>query len=549
VCITISDPLVHDGGAPTIGRPVAGTRIYLLDDWLQPVPDGAAGEIYLAGPCLALGYLNQPGLTAERFVADAFGPAGERMYRTGDIARRTQGGTLEFLGRVDNQVKIRGFRIEPGEVEHVLSQLPAVAQCVVVAREDRPSDHRLVGYVVSRPGAAVDPGHLREYLRQRLPDHLVPATVVALDALPLTPNGKVDRAALPAPRYGRTTPRPAPGSALESALCELFAEVLGVPEVGVEDGFFDLGGHSLLATRLASRVRTALGVDLPVAALFEARTPAALARRIGSGVTSVVGATDVLLPLRVGDGRATLFCVHPAAGFSWPYAGLLPYLDAGISVYGFQARTLRTGQRAAGSVEEMADDYLAQMAAVAPTGPYHLLGWSFGGLVVHAMAARLRSRAERVDLVALLDSYPAREVHAERRETGGRPDAYRDLLEILGIPIPPGSSERLTDQEFRAAFDASPVLAGLDPDLVAALPRVVLGNIELGLAYRPPRLPGPAVLIEARHDAGPRDLRGAWRPYLEGPVECYNVSSSHYRMFDPLSLRQIGPIVARHLPR
>jgi thioesterase domain-containing protein len=472
------------------------------------------------------------------------------MYRTGDIARRAEGGTLEFVGRVDNQVKIRGFRIEPGEVEHALSRHPTVAQCVIVAREDRPSDHRLVGYVVSRPGAeAVGPDQLREYLRHRLPDHLVPATVVTLDALPLTPNGKVDRAALPAPRYGRTAARPAPGSALQTVLCELFAEVLGVPEVGVEDGFFELGGHSLLATRLASRVRATLGVDLPVAALFEARTPAALAQRIGSGVTSVVGATDVLLPLRVGDGRATLFCVHPAAGFSWPYARMLPYLDAGISVYGLQARTLRAGQGAPRSVEEMADDYLAQMAAVAPTGPYHLLGWSFGGLVAHAIAARLRSRAERVDLVAMLDSYPARELHAERREAGDRPEAYRDLLEILDIPLPPGLPERLTDQQFRAAVDASPVLAGLDPDLVAALPRVVRGNIELGLAYRPPRLPGSAVLIEAGHAAGPRDLRRAWRPYLEGPVEYYNVSSSHYRMFDSLSLRQIGPIVARHLPR
>jgi amino acid adenylation domain-containing protein len=550
VCVTISDPLVNDGGAPTIGRPVAGARIYLLDDGLQPVPDGVAGEVYIAGPCLALGYLNRPGLTAERFVADPFGPAGERMYRTGDIARRAWGGKLEFLGRVDTQVKIRGFRIEPGEVEHALSQHPTVAQCVVVAREDRPSDQRLVGYVISRHGAdPVNPDRLREYLRQRLPDHLVPATVVALDALPLTPNGKVDRAALPIPRYARTAPRRAPGSARETVLCELFAEVLGVPEVGVEDGFFDLGGHSLLATRLASKVRTALGVDLPVAALFEARTPAALARRIGSSVTSVVGATDVLLPLRVDGGRATLFCVHPAAGFGWPYARLLPYLDAEISVYGLQARALRANQEAARSVEEMADDYLAQIAAVSPTGPYHLLGWSFGGLVVHAIAARLRSRGERVDLLAMLDSYPARELDAERREAGDRPEAYRDLLEMLDIPLPPELADRLTDQRFRAALGASPALAGLDPELVEALPRVVLGNIELGLAYRPPHLSGPAVLVEARHAAGRRDLRGAWRPYLAGPVECYSVSCSHYRMFDPLSLRQIGPIVARHMPR
>ncbi|MGA5817916.1 amino acid adenylation domain-containing protein [Kitasatospora sp. NPDC094028] len=267
-------------GVPPIGRPVENTRAFVLDEWLRPVAPGVAGELYLAGSGLARGYLNRSALTAERFVANPFGSA-ERMYRTGDVVRWSAAGELEYLGRADDQVKVRGFRIELGEIEAVLAREASVGQVAVVVREDQPGDQRLVAYVVAAAGAEVDAARLRASAGASLPAYMVPNLVMVLDALPLNPNGKLDRRALPAPEYDGPAGGRTPRTEREAQLCSLFAEVLGLESVGIDDSFFALGGHSLLATRLASRVRSVLGVELPVRQMFETPTVALLAERLG----------------------------------------------------------------------------------------------------------------------------------------------------------------------------------------------------------------------------------------------------------------------------
>ncbi|MFK4547012.1 amino acid adenylation domain-containing protein [Streptomyces tendae] len=281
VSVTTSPPLTGDGRTPPIGGPIANTRVYVLGPDLRLVPPGVSGELYVAGAGLARGYAGRPALTAERFVACPFPQAaGERMYRTGDLVAWRPDGQLQFLARADDQIKIRGFRIELGEIEAALTRHPEVARAAAVLREDQPGDKRLIAYAVPAPGHDLDPAALRTATATTLPDYMVPATIVPLTALPLTPNGKLDRNALPAPDFaGLTTHRP-PRTEREETLCRLFAELLGLDRVGIDDSFFDLGGHSLLATRLVSRIRTTLDLEIDIRTLFNTPTVAALAHHL-----------------------------------------------------------------------------------------------------------------------------------------------------------------------------------------------------------------------------------------------------------------------------
>ena len=320
VMATTSGPLQAGAGTVPIGTPVVNTRVFVLDRWLDPMPAGVAGELYVAGAGLARGYHRRAGLTGARFVACPF-ESGERMYRTGDLARWTRGGQLEYAGRADDQVKIRGFRIEPGEVEAVLAAAPGIAQAAVTVREDTPGDKRLAGYVVpGQDNVAGDPGELaaavRAYASGQLPEFMVPATVTVLEQFPLNPNGKVDRRALPAPDGPAVGQGRGPATAWEEILCGLFADVLGLDRVGPEDSFFELGGHSLLATRLVSRVRAVLGTEMPIRVLFEEPTAAGVARWLGGAGPARAG-----LVARVRPARVALSFAQRRLWFLWQLEG------------------------------------------------------------------------------------------------------------------------------------------------------------------------------------------------------------------------------------
>ncbi|MGL5922312.1 amino acid adenylation domain-containing protein [Chroococcidiopsis sp.] len=391
------------------GKPIQNARYYILDSDLNPCPIGVAGELHIGGKCLASGYLNQPDLTAQKFIPDPFNDnPTARLYKTGDLARYLSDGNIEFLGRIDHQVKIRGFRIELGEIETVLAQHPQVRETVILVREDEPGHKRLVAYVVghqSAPGTS----ELRRFLQERLPEYMVPAAFVAIAEIPLTPNGKVDRRALPIPDRDRPDLEKAfaaPSNAVELQLTQIWSEILGIQSIGVSDNFFELGGHSLLAVQLFTQIESKFGKKLPLATLFQAPTIEQLANIVG-GSEQLVSWSSLVAIQPHGD-RYPLFCIHALGGNVLGYQKLVRHLGAEQPVYGLQARGLDGKQNPHTKVEDMAADYIQEMRTVQPNGPYLLCGFSSGGTVAFEMARQLQAQGEEVALLAMFDTYSPR---------------------------------------------------------------------------------------------------------------------------------------------
>lgn len=516
---------------PSIGRPLRNTRAYVLDGALLPAPTGATGLLYLAGTPVARGYLGEPALTALRFVADPYGPPGERMYCTGDLARWTRDGRLEFLGRADEQVKVRGFRIEPDEIAAVLTEHPGVGRAAVVARADR-----LVAYVVPANDDAhgdtrVDVDELRRHVASRLPDYLVPSGIVPLAELPLTANGKLDRRNLPAPRF-EPAGRPA-RTTREEALCGLFAEVLGLDAVGVADNFFALGGHSLLATRLVGRVRAALGGELSVRSFFQAPTVLGVLDSLTAGTPTRI---DPLLPIRPTGDQPPLFCVHPVSGVSWCYAGLHRHLPAEVPIYGLQVDVDEHPL----DLAELAEGYARRIRQVRPTGPYRLLGWSLGGRIAHAVAGRLQADGEQVELLALLDAFPGGELPGETdRETAFdllETAILRTLAQDLGL-----DAVNPVREDVASAF-------GLPEPALAELTKASGELIEILLRGTPSTFHGDLEFFTARHSRpGRRGGAELWREHISGAVHDHLIDCGHFAMMRPESVAVIGAALTERL--
>ncbi|MYQ88489.1 MULTISPECIES: non-ribosomal peptide synthetase [unclassified Streptomyces] len=546
---TTAHTLTRPEPAIPIGRPIAGKHAYVLDENLRQLPPGVPGELYVAGHGLAHGYIGQPALSAERFVADPHGAPGSRMYRTGDLARWSQDGALEYFGRADQQIKLRGFRIEPGEIESALLRHPSLAQVAVLIREDRPGDKRLVAYVVPTEGSRPDLTELRRHAVAALPEYMVPATIVPLEALPLTVNGKLDRRALPEPQQTDTAGGREPRTPAEEVLCGLFADVLGLTSVTIDDHFFQLGGHSLLATRLIGRIRSIWDTRVTIRDLFQYPTPVLLAEHIATNTGG--DPMETLLPIRAASGSGTeapLFCVHAISGMSWSYAGLLRHIGGRRPLIGLQAKELTSPSDRPAGIEEMADGYVAEIRSVQAHGPYHLLGWSFGGLVAHAIAARLEEQGEEVAILALLDSYPLPD--------GFRPPAItgREVLTALlggrGAGLDVRCADTAPDAEELAgvlrAEDA--ILGALEPAQAAAVVAATAGNLEMRYRYVPRRrFGGDAVFFNAARTPAASGGADAWAPHVAGRVEEYDIDCEHWDMTTAEPLREIGKALAEEL--
>lgn len=390
-----------------IGRPLANTRCYILDPQGQPVPLGATGELYIGGDGLALGYLNRPELTAEKFLVDPFRGGGARMYRTGDLARYHIDGNIECLGRIDHQIKLHGHRIEPGEIEAALKEQPEIREAVVVARDNEPGERLLVAYLVANDGSVPAASELRRRLKQRLPDYMLPTAYLFLDEIPISPTGKIDRKSLPAPSecHARSVPvgtHVPPRNHVEETLARIWAETLAVERVGIHDDFFEMGGDSLDAVRLVVNITSAYpACQPPLATLMKAPTVAQFASALSSGQAD----WSCLVAVREGNERPPFFCVHGAGGNVLSMRDLAMALPSTLPFYCLQARGLDGHAAPFYSVEETAECYVAQIRRVQPHGPYYLGGGCYGGLVAFEMARHLRSMGEAVSVLALIETW------------------------------------------------------------------------------------------------------------------------------------------------
>ncbi|WP_408890509.1 non-ribosomal peptide synthase/polyketide synthase [Myxococcus faecalis] len=543
---------VGERGAP-IGRPVEGTEVYVLDEGLRPVAVGVPGELYAGGEGLARGYVGKPELTAERFVPSPFGE-GERLYRTGDVVRWKDDGALEFLGRRDGQVKVRGYRIELGEVEEGLKQQAGVKEAVAVVREER-GDKRLVGYVVGEvEGAAV-----KEGMRRRLPEYLVPTVVVVLEALPLTANGKVDRRALPEPE-AVTSPEDvyeAPREGLEAKLAEVFSEVLGAKRVGRKDDFFELGGHSLLATQVVARVRALTGIDLPLRALFEAPSVEQLASwlEVSRGDSP---ARDCVTLQSEGTGTPVFF-VHAVGGAVGPYRLLSRWMGAGRPVYAFQSPGLDGAEPPLEHMDALVRRYVAALRAVRPEGPYVLGGWSMGGVVAFEMARELERQGQRVEQLILLDSFAS----TDELLTQGPDDALllagmaMDLARTAGVEstLRPESLAGLSEDEQLARVIAYARESGwLPPEVqdsdLRAWRDVTRANLRVLSTFRPGAYGGPVLLLRAKDAKRERSVEPThgWSRYVAPEqLEVEDVPGTHYTLLHAPHVQALAARIVKHV--
>ena len=520
------------GSSVPIGWPVWNTGLRILDAAMRPVPPGVAGDLYLTGIQLAQGYLGRPDLTASRFIADPFAP-GERMYRTGDVARWLTNGAVEYLGRSDDQLKIRGQRIELGEIDRVMSALPDVAQavshaCVFNQAAATGGDARqLVGYLVSDSGLPLDTAALKARLAEQLPPHMVPVVLMQLADLPLSANGKLDRKALPLPTLGgeRSGRPPEPG--MEPLVATAFSQLLSCEVNDIDADFFALGGHSLLAMRLAAQLSRQLARQVTPGQVMVASTVGKLSALLAADLSDEQArrlGLDTLLPLRESDGP-TLFCFHPASGFAWQFSVLARYLSPRWSITGIQSPRPQGPMASAASLDEVCEHHLRTLLAQQPHGPYYLFGYSLGGTLAQGIAARLRQRGEAVAFLGLLDTWPPETQNwAEKEANGLDPEVLAEI-----------------DREREAFLAAQQGQAS--GELFSAIEGNYADAVRLLTTAHSAKFDGKATLFvaEKTRQAG-MDPQVVWGPWV-AELEVFSQNCAHVDIISPQAFEAIGPVV------
>ena len=520
------------GSSVPIGWPVWNTGLRILDAAMRPVPPGVAGDLYLTGIQLAQGYLGRPDLTASRFIADPFAP-GERMYRTGDVARWLANGAVEYLGRSDDQLKIRGQRIELGEIDRVMSALPDVGQavshaCVFNQAAATGGDARqLVGYLVSDSGLPLDTAALKARLAEQLPPHMVPVVLMQLAELPLSANGKLDRKALPLPTLGgeRSGRPPEPG--METLVAAAFSQLLGCEVNDIDADFFALGGHSLLAMRLAAQLSRQLARQVTPGQVMVASTVGKLSALLAADLSDEQAqrlGLDTLLPLRESDGP-TLFCFHPASGFAWQFSVLARYLSPRWSITGIQSPRPQGPMASAASLDEVCEHHLQTLLAQQPHGPYYLFGYSLGGTLAQGIAARLRQRGEAVAFLGLLDTWPPETQNwAEKEANGLDPEVLAEI-----------------DREREAFLAAQQGQAS--GELFSAIEGNYADAVRLLTIAHSAKFDGKATLFvaEKTRQEG-MDPQVVWGPWV-GELEVFSQNCAHVDIISPQAFEAIGPVV------
>jgi aspartate racemase len=548
VTATVYDPLAapetdHARTDIPIGRPIANVQAYILDQQLQPVPIGVPGELYIGGAGLGRGYFNRPELTEEKFIPNPFSDEpNARLYKTGDTVRYLPDGNIEFIGRIDYQVKIRGFRIELGEIEAVLEQHPAVQQAVVIAREDVPGNKRLVAYLVAKPEQTLTTSELGQFIKEKLPDYMVPSAFVQMDTLPLTPNDKVDRRALPAPDLTRQEPSEtfvAPRDELEVQLTKIWEEVLGIQPLKITDNLFDLGGHSLLIMRLVAHINNVFGTNLLGLTLFQAPTIEQLANLLRQEGWSTPWRS--LVTIQPEGDKPPFFCIHEVTGSILFCQKLIPYLPS-QPIYGLQPLGLDGKQAPHRRIEDMAAHYIKEIQTIQPSGPYYLGGFSFGGLVALEIAQQLLAQGQQVALLALFDSCVSGYIkplkalpwllHQMRQIVRHGPNYILDRVRTKAK----SQDQQLQD---KVTGEVSMLARTLNLDSKSSMDQgifsVMEANIQAEEDYVPQPYPGQVHLLRAILEPAPEgcylDPQLGWGQIAINGVEIYKVPSTHPDMF------------------